>query len=229
MTGNIILFRRNALREAFAAGEKSALADPANLKDIFDAGEKKGAAWLNESINAPSFMEIMTTRRSDSPGDFKSWLNTNEKKLMIPVVHSMFSEDDEDTKVIFVKGNKKITLEAIGEAVAASFKIGVDELRNNRRRYRKIKTPRYFCFYLAYFHVGDELRKIGQQWGGMNYATVIHGAKQISYDASTYPEDKELLIDAYVYLIKNGYNTDEVICGKHSKKRESVEFINLDI
>ena len=227
MTGNIRLFRKIALREAFEAGRKSALADPHELKAIFDAGEKKGAAWLNEAVNARSFMEIMAERRSESPGDFDSFMNVNEKRLCIPIIQGMFNDEIDDMDIVFVKGTKEITLDAIEQAVSEAFKIQKETLQNNRRRLKEIKTPRYFCYYLAYFHVRDGLKEIGQKWGKKHHATVIHGAQQISNDASLYSSDRDLLTDAYVWLIKNGYNTDNI--WQDSEKRRKVEFINLDI
>lgn len=223
----IRLFRRNALREAFEAGVKYALADPAHMKTMFDAGQKKGAAWLNEAIHAKTFMEIMSERRVDSPGDFESFMNHNERRLCIPVIQGMFHDEEDGMDVIFVKGNKEVTLDAIEKAVAAALHTKIDTLQHNRRRLRHIKTPRYFCYYLGYFHSREDLKSIGERWGGKHHATVIHGAQQVSNNIKLYSDDRERLIDAYVWLIKNGFNTENIYA--ESERRRKVEFVNLDI
>lgn len=231
MTENIRLFRKNALKEAFAAGQKSALGNPSNFKDMFDAGYKKGSAYLNEAINAPSFAELMVKRREyylgNYPEDYQSWLEKNERKMCIPIIQKAFDDGDDTMDLVFVKGNKEVTLEAIEEAVESSLKIRAMVLRKNRRRFKQIKNPRYICYYLAYFHTQDELRVIGDRWGKKHHATVIHGANQVSGNAKLYPVDREILIDAYIHLIKNGYSTENIYADRGTRK--SVEFVNINI
>lgn len=230
MAENIRLFRKSAVREAFEAGAKSALADPVNLRTIFEAGERKGAAWLNESINAKSFMEIMDERRRDSPGDFNSWMRMNESRMCIPIKNKRFNDID-GMDVFLMKGIKNTTLDAIENAVSAVFGISPEVLRNNQTRLMEIKTPRHYCYYLAYFHCPDKLSSIGKRWGNRDHATVMHGAARVSSDALNYDTYRNVLMDVYLHLLVNGYKIDPLkfVGDGLGRRGKPIEFIKINI
>ena len=205
MTGNIRLFRKDALREAYLAGQRSALADPNNFKEAFEAGEKKGAAWLNESVNSVSFFEFMATRRLKSPGSFSSWFGKNEKRLSTALdkeKHELIVTETE----IETEGKKMITLDVIADAVRHEFGITLDDLRYNARRKGWIKTPRFYAFYLAYFHARQTLKDTGLFFAGKDHATVMHGARVVSDNAGLYALEKKRLLSLYEYLRKGNYD-----------------------
>lgn len=205
MTGNIRLFRKDALREAYLAGQEAALADSNNFKEVFEAGEKKGSAFLNESVYATSFFEFMAPRKTESPGSFNSWCGQNEKRLSIALdkdKHELIVHETE----IETEGKKMITLDAIAEAVRHEFGVTLDDLRYNARRKGWIKTPRFYAFYLAYFHVRQTLGDVGLYFAGKNYATVIHGAKVVAGHAGLYAFEKKRLLSLYEYLRKGNYD-----------------------
>lgn len=205
MTGNVILFRRNAMKQAFKAGAKAALANPAHWREMFEAGEKKGSAFLNESVNAPGFSELMAERRIDSPGSFDSWIRKKEPILAVPVKGDEFEMIAMEAKLRKQNKQKVITPEAIEEAIRVVFNITIDDLRYNPRRLSHIKTPRFFAWYLAYHHCKDTLKEMGARWGGRDHATALHGAKKTYENCSLYPRDKNLLRLVYRSLRKKGY------------------------
>lgn len=205
MTGNIRLFRKDALREAYLAGQESALADSNNFKEVFEAGAKKGASFFNENVHAPGFFEFMAPRKTESPGSFNSWCGQNEKRLSIALdkdKHELIVTETE----IETEGKKMITLDVIAEAVRYEFGITLDDLRYNSRRKGWIKTPRFYAFYLAYFHARHSLGDIGLFFAGKNHATVIHGTKVIAGHASLYAFEKKRLLSLYEYLRKENYD-----------------------
>lgn len=211
MTINIRIFRKGALKEAYNAGVQAALADPSNWKDAFEAGEKKGAAWLNEAVHAKSFMEFMQEKRSESPGSFNSWFGKNEKRLSVSVIKDRLDVAAAESEVRFLKGKEAITPYAVEEAVREVYGISVDELRHNTRGVKRIKTPRYMCYYLAYFHCMIPLKEMAERWGDKDHATVIHGVKQIANDAALYDVDKKNLMGAYTHMLINGFDIDTIV------------------
>lgn len=205
ITGRLNIFRKGALREAFNAGVKSALANSSNWRDMFEAGEKKGSAWLNEAVNAPGFHEIMAGRRENSPGSFNSWFRKQVAMLGITVNKDKFELIAMETRIEIEKGTKMITLDAIEEAVRHVFNISIDDLRYNPRRKDWIKTPRFYAWYLAYHHCKETLGEMGQRWGGRIHATALHGAKTVYQNCSLYSEDKTKLRLLYKHLEREGY------------------------
>jgi len=233
MTGNVILFRKRALKEAFIAGQKAALADPSNLREVFEAGEKKGSGFLNEAINAPNFSEFMNSRRMSSPGSFSSWLSQNENRLGTPIDREQYEIAATEKSIEIQSGKKLITLDAIEEVIKHILMVSIDELRYNRRRYDIIKKPRYFAYYLAYHHCHATLREIGERWGGKNHATVLHGASCTYSDASLYDEDRVTLKLLYRNLAKADYNIehfvqDDDMPNRSGCNRTKVKRVNLE-
>jgi hypothetical protein len=211
MTGTIRLFRKNALKQAFEAGERSALSDSSVWREVFEAGQKKGSSFLNEGSQAPNFIEFMRPRRAESPGSFSNWFNANDKNLGTTLDQDQF-EIAATEKLMEMMDNKKlIDFDAIEEVIKHVFKMPIDELRYNRRRFGHIKRPRFFAYYLAYHHCHNSLKDIGERWGNKNHATVLHGAACAASDAELYPEEKRTLRLLYRRLLRKGYNIDHFV------------------
>ncbi len=232
MTGNIRLFRKEALREAYTAGREAALADPGNLKEFFDAGEKKGAAWLNESVNAPGFIEFMGSRRKSSPGSFNSWFGRKEKELSVALDKSKHELIIAETE-IESNGKKMITLDAVADGIRHEFGITLDDLRFNKSRVSRIKTPRAYAFYISYFHVRHSLKDIGLFFAGKDHATVMHGASSVANDASVYLFNRQRLLSIYEYFrVKNydiKYVQEDSRFSNSGALRLSIKPVNLNL
>jgi hypothetical protein len=235
MTGTIRLFRKNALKQAFEAGERSALSDTTVWREVFEAGQKKGSSFLNEGSQAPNFIEFMRPRRAESPGSFSNWFNANDKNLGTTLDRDQF-EIAATEKLMEMMDNKKlIDFDAIEEVIKHVFKMPIDELRYNRRRFGHIKRPRFFAYYLAYHHCHNSLKDIGERWGNKNHATVLHGAACAASDAELYPEEKLTLRLLYRRLLRKGYNIDHFVqddnmpnrCGNNRTKVKRVKFRSM--
>lgn len=81
--------------------------------------------------------------------------------------------------VISPKGQKKITIGMIQEAVAEFFQISLEELKA-RRRTKTITLPRQIAMYIARELTEASLPKIGEEFGGRDHTTVIHACEKIS-------------------------------------------------
>jgi hypothetical protein len=233
METNVRLFRRDSLKEAYKAGAEAAMGDPSNWKNVFEAGEKHGSGYLNEASNSPNFMEFMHHNRNSSPGSFSAWIGRNEKRLSISVIKERFDIAAASSEIKLTKGNELITLDAIEQAVREVFPVSIDDLRYNRRGLKWIKTPRYVCYYMAYFHCMETLEEVGKRWGRKGHDMVLWGAKQIANDAHLYPVDRKNLTDVYLHLLKEGYDIDEYINEdariRVAKNRNAVEPIKIEI
>lgn len=231
---NLILFRRDAVKKAFEAGERSALADPSNMQEAFEAGEKRGSAYLNEAVHAPNFFEFMRPRRTASPGSFSSWIARNEKKLSSTVDKGQFELLATEKAIEAKNGKKLISMDAIEYAVRFVMNHPIDELRYNRRRSDFAKIPRFFAWYLAYQHCHNTLAEMGARWGEKHYATVLHGARCVERDANLYADDMNTLTLMYRYLHKRGYDIthfvqDENVPSRSGNNRSIVKRVKIEI
>ena len=202
----IRLFKTDAMKEAFLAGQRYALANPDSVKDIFEAGENHGSTWLNEATNYPGFVEFMNIRKRSSPGEFSDWMKRNEDRLSASVDAAKFEFMASESGKNQDGPKKLISLFAIEEAIRAVTDLSIDDLRYNRRRFAKIKRPRYFAYYLAYQHCPTSLSKIGKRWGKKDHATVVHAARTVGQNIGMYNTDMLILEALYRYLHLNGYN-----------------------
>jgi len=193
MAGNIRLYRRSALKEAFTAGHKSALADPSNLRDAFEAGERHSLGLFNGAVTAPCFSEFMAPRRDESPGSFNYWIGQREKQLSIPVDRGQFELIATEMEIEVKKGMKMVTMDAIEEAIRHVFDISLEDLRYNPKKKAWLKTPRFYAWYLAYHHCRNTLGEMGERWGNRNHASALHGARTIYDNCSLYDNDKTKL------------------------------------
>jgi len=202
----IRVYKRNALRAAFEAGRNSALADTTVWKEIFEAGEKHGSAYLNEACHAPGFFEYMKPRRQISPGSFDSWARMEEEKLAISIKCEDFDVLATESMLVKNSGKQLITLYAIEEVISEYFGINISDLRYVKSRADSVTTPRHFAYYFAYFHVHKKLIDFGEQWGGHDHATVYYGVKKIAQTAPLYKDVYDKLVYLYKRLDRKGYN-----------------------
>jgi len=168
-----------------------------------------------------------------SPGSFKSWLRVNGKRMVIPITKERFEVAAAASDIKLRGGKELITLNAIEEAVCHVFPdTTIDSLRYNTRGLRKIKTPRYFAYYLAYFHSRENIEDISKRWGNKNRATLYHGVKQVASDASNYDVDRLYLTNIYIHLMNGGYdiktfvNTESSFVGG---RHRIIEPVNIEI
>ncbi|HDY66604.1 MAG TPA: hypothetical protein ENH85_02305 [Candidatus Scalindua sp.] len=202
----IRLYTKSALQEAYSAGVTFAEGNPDLWRKTFEAGERRGANFFNEAANAPNWIQYMEKERETRGQKFKDWLRINQERLSTVVNQGLYEIATTKTDMRITFGKKLITSEAIEEAVRDVFNISIDDLRFNSRRLAKIKTPRYYCYYLGYFHNHLGLKEMGARWGNKDHATCLHGAKVIARDASTYTKYREKLILLYRHLSQNKYN-----------------------
>src|SRR5699024_7966199 len=93
---------------------------------------------------------------------------------------------------------KKITVKGIQQFIAKKHNITVDEILSKKRT-KTIAFPRQIAMYLARELTDLSLPKIGEEFGGRDHTTVIHGHKKITEmmqedqnianDISTYTEE----------------------------------------
>lgn len=83
---------------------------------------------------------------------------------------------------------KVITAEYIQEVVAQYFHLKPEDLKSSKRT-RSISYPRQIAMYLCRNLTDLSLPKIGEQFGGRDHTTIIHGCEKISKDME---EDIEL-------------------------------------
>ena len=224
----IRVYQLPALKEAFLAGQLSAKGDPSNWRDIFNAGVKKGSAFLNESVNAPGLMELLAKDREVSPGSWSSWIRMNKTRLSAAVKRDEFNVIATKVELQDRSGMKLITLGAIEDVIVSTFNNTLDSLRYGTGRFSHVKKPRYFAFYLAYFHSHTPLIEIGRRWGGKDHATVIHGAKQVANNAKLYEKDMAILNLLYKRLAHRGYDINHFVQDNKVRSRTGAQRLSIE-
>jgi len=68
-----------------------------------------------------------------------------------------------------------LSLEKIGNIVAKHSELELCELRGNKTRQEKFKTPRQIAFYFSYRCTRKSYAKIGAYFGSKEHATVMYG------------------------------------------------------
>lgn len=84
---------------------------------------------------------------------------------------------------------KKISVEAILQSVAAAFEIRIHDLKSESRQ-KEIAFARQIAMYLAKEMIGDSLTKIASSFGGKTHSTLLHAWNKISRQLQ---ENKELV------------------------------------
>lgn len=101
--------------------------------------------------------------------------------------------------VISPKGQKKITIPMIQEAVAEFFQVSMDELKA-RRRTKTVTLPRQIAMYIARELTEASLPKIGEEFGGRDHTTVIHACEKISALTQEDPTIEKIIKDIIAHL-----------------------------
>ncbi|MDA8194070.1 MAG: chromosomal replication initiator protein DnaA [Thermaerobacter sp.] len=81
---------------------------------------------------------------------------------------------------------KPITIRLIQEEVARHYDLRVDEFKAKKRT-RAVSYPRQIAMYIARELTDASLPKIGEEFGGRDHTTVMHGCEKISQDKSADP------------------------------------------
>src|SRR5699024_10250629 len=74
---------------------------------------------------------------------------------------------------------KKITVKGIQKLIADKYNVTVDEILSKKRT-KSIAFPRQIAMYLSRELTVLSLPKIGEEFGGRDHTTVIHGHKKVS-------------------------------------------------
>ena len=90
-----------------------------------------------------------------------------------------------------IKAEKRVTVEDIQKAVAAHFKVTVEDLISKRRT-QTIVRPRHIAMYLCKTMTTRSLPDIGRRFGKRDHSTVIHAVNKI---AERLPSDAALADD----------------------------------
>lgn len=96
-----------------------------------------------------------------------------------------------------INPNKKkvITIDTIKETIAEHFGITIEDLNSNKRN-NTIAYPRQICMYLCHELVNNTtLKEIGNQLGGRDHTTVIHGINKIEDDLKNGDENLKNTIE----------------------------------
>ena len=82
-------------------------------------------------------------------------------------------------KTIVAKNN----IEQVMHIVSSNYNVSVDDLKS-KRRIRKITLPRQIAMYICRIYLNENLVKIGNEFGGRNHTTVMHGVDKIKKEVS---------------------------------------------
>jgi len=79
-----------------------------------------------------------------------------------------------------------ITVEKIQKAVSDYFGLRLDEL-NSKRRTKHLSFPRQIAMYLCRELTDSSLPKLGEEFGGRDHTTILHGCDKIATDMKNDP------------------------------------------
>lgn len=79
-----------------------------------------------------------------------------------------------------------ITIETVQKAVSDYFGLRVDEL-NSKRRTKHLSFPRQIAMFLCRELTEASLPKLGDEFGGRDHTTILHGCDKIAADMKTDP------------------------------------------
>ncbi len=94
-----------------------------------------------------------------------------QKPITIDSVYDVLSD-------VIRASNRQVSIGEIQRQVAQHFNIRVDEM-HSKRRSRNIVHPRQIAMYLAKHMTSSSYPEIGQQFGGRDHTTVMHGVNKI--------------------------------------------------
>ncbi|SUY54196.1 chromosome replication initiator DnaA [Clostridium tetani] len=81
--------------------------------------------------------------------------------------------------IISSKESNQVTIELIQDIVSSYFNLRVEDFKSSRRT-RNVAFPRQIAMYLCRKLTDNSLPKIGEEFGGRDHTTVIHGYEKIS-------------------------------------------------
>ena len=82
-------------------------------------------------------------------------------------------------KTIIAKNN----IEQVMHIVSSNYNVSIDDLKS-KRRISKITLPRQIAMYICRVYLNENLVKIGNEFGGRNHTTVMHGVDKIKKEVS---------------------------------------------
>ncbi len=91
------------------------------------------------------------------------------------------------------KANIVIDAAYIKETTAKYFNITVEEM-DSKKRTKAISTPRQVAMYLTREMTELSLPRIGEEFGGRDHSTIIHGCQKISEEMNSNTDFKNLII-----------------------------------
>lgn len=103
--------------------------------------------------------------------------------------------------IISTQQATRITIPLIQQAVADYFNLTVDDLKSKRRT-QNIALPRQIAMYLARELTDSSLPKIGEEFGGRDHTTVMHGCDRVKEFMGTDPSVNQAIKDLTQQLKK---------------------------
>ena len=82
-------------------------------------------------------------------------------------------------KTLVAKNN----IEQVMHIVSSNYNVSIDDLKS-KRRISKITLPRQIAMYICRVYLNENLVKIGNEFGGRNHTTVMHGVDKIKKEVS---------------------------------------------
>ena len=103
--------------------------------------------------------------------------------------------------IISTQQATRITIPLIQQAVAEYFNLTVEDLKSKRRT-QNIALPRQIAMYLSRELTESSLPKIGDEFGGRDHTTVMHGCDRIKEFMGTDPKVNQAIKDLTQQLKK---------------------------
>ena len=103
--------------------------------------------------------------------------------------------------IISTQQATRITIPLIQQAVAEYFNLTVEDLKSKRRT-QNIALPRQIAMYLARELTDSSLPKIGEEFGGRDHTTVMHGCERVKEYMGTDPSVNQAIKDLTQQLKK---------------------------
>lgn len=91
---------------------------------------------------------------------------------------------------------KKITVKSIQQLIAKKYNITVEEILSKKRT-KSIAFPRQIAMYMAREMTDMSLPKIGEEFGGRDHTTIIHGHKKITEEIK---QDQTIASEITAYM-----------------------------
>lgn len=103
--------------------------------------------------------------------------------------------------IISTQQATRITIPLIQQAVADYYQLSIDDLKSKRRT-QNIALPRQIAMYLSRELTDSSLPKIGEEFGGRDHTTVMHGCDRVKEFMGTDPSVNQAIKDLTQQLKK---------------------------